>query len=167
MEALAGFNDFVAARSAALSRVAYLLTGDHAAGEDLLQEAMVRVAMRWGKVSNPEAFVRKVMYRQAVSVWRRRRRVRVDPVAQPPDEGEPDVSERVIHQLLLELALERLTPRQRAVLVLRFYEDRSVTEAAELLGCSQGTVKSQTNYALQRLRELAPELGDVSREVAR
>jgi len=167
METFAGFNEFVAARSVALSRVAYLLTGDHAAGEDLLQEALVKAAIRWSKVSNPEAFVRKVMYRQAVSIWRRRRRIQVDPVPEPPEGGGPDVSENVIRQLLLELALERLTPRQRAVLVLRFYEDRSVTEAAELLGCSEGTVKSQTNHALQRLRELAPELGDMSREAIR
>jgi len=167
MEAFAGFSEFVAGRSVALSRVAYLLTGNHATAEDLLQDALAKAAMRWSKVSNPEAFVRKVMYRQAISIWRKRRRLREEPVAEPPEQGGYEVSENVIRQLLLELALERLTPRQRAVLVLRFYEDRSVSEAAELLGCSEGTVKSQTAHALQRLRELAPELGDVAKEVTR
>jgi RNA polymerase sigma-70 factor (sigma-E family) len=167
MKEFPGFQEFVVARSAARSRLAYLLTGDHGAAEDLLQEALVKAAMRWSNLSNPDAFVRKVLYRQAVSIWRRRRHIRIEPVAEPPDHAEPDISETVMRQVLLELALEQLTRRQRAVLILRFYEDRSVTEAAALLGCTEGTVKSQTNYALQRLRELAPGLASAAEEVNR
>ena len=152
MDEYAGFTEFVAARSAALSRLAYLLTGDHAAAEDLLQDALIKAATRWRRIEAPEAFIRRTMYHLAVSGWRRRRRLREQPVAGPPDEpgGRPDTSEDTVRRIVLERALARLTPRQRAVLVLRFYEDRSAVEAAELLGCSVGTVTSTWWYAAGR-----------------
>ena len=147
----ATFTAFVRARQGALLRSAYLLTGDQHRAEDLVQGALVKLAERWPKVRTdyPEAFVRTILYRDAVSWWRRHRRERLGPV---PDRGRPDDADAIPRRLILERALEQLTPRQRAVLVLRFYEDLSTTETAEALGVSVGTVKSQTSLALARLR---------------
>lgn len=161
-----GFRDFVRARLAGLSRVAYLLTGDHHAAEDLVQAALAKVAARWGRVAatdNPDAFVRRIIYHEHVSAWRRRRRRPVEhPAAQPPERPDPrDEADDAIRRLLLERALAKLTPRQRAVIVLRFFEDLSEVDTAAVLGVSRGTVKSQTHYALGRLRALAPELADL------
>lgn len=156
-----GFVEFVSAYRGQLSRVAYLLAGDVSAGEDLLQIALARTAARWAKISRyerPEAFVRTVIYHEAVSAWRRRRRE--IPSESMPDRAGRDESEQVVQRVVFMRALRQLTPRQRAVLVLRFYEDRTIAETAELLGCSEGTVKSQTSVALARLRQLAPELGN-------
>jgi RNA polymerase sigma-70 factor (sigma-E family) len=151
------FEEFVRARSAALWRVAYLLTGDRHHAEDLLQTALERAAVRWERLDRPESYVRKVLYSQAVSWWRRRQRrvseVLVDAPPEPGgDAGEPEV------RIVVAQALHRLTARQRAVLVLRYYEDRTEVETARVLNVSVGTVKSQTRHALRRLRLLAPEL---------
>lgn len=146
-------------------RSAYLLTGDAHQAEDLLQTVLTRVARHWRKLAkdgNPEAYARKSLINEHIS-WRRRRRVRDVPTANPPERGYTSGDES-LHRITLEEALALLTPRQRAVLVLRFYEDRSVQESADLLGCSPGTVKSQTSHALGRLRELAPELADLLRD---
>ncbi|MET7395546.1 SigE family RNA polymerase sigma factor [Dactylosporangium sp. NPDC005572] len=152
-----GFDEFVRTRTAALWRTAYLMTGDRHHAEDLLQIALERAAVRWNKLDRPEAYVRRVLYTQSVSWWRgRQRRVKevlVDVVpesAGPP--GEPEV------RIMLAQALRRLTPKQRAVLVLRYYEDYSEEDTARLMRVAVGTVKSQTRHALRRLRELAPEL---------
>lgn len=157
-----GFRDFVRARLAGLSRIAYLLTGDHHAAEDLVQGALVKVAARWARVSatdNPDAYVRKVLYHEHVSAWRRRRHVLEQSTAQPPERpGLRDEADDAIRRLLLQRALAKLTRRQRAVIVLRFFEDMSEADAAAVLGVSTGTVKSQTHHALGRLRALAPEL---------
>jgi len=98
------------------------------------------------------------MYHAQVSWWRRGR-VDERPTAEPPERSSGgDHADATAVRLSLQQALMRLTPRQRAVLVLRFYEDRTEYEAAELLGCAVGTVKSQTAKALDRLRKVAPEL---------
>ena len=157
----AEFAEFVRARSGALGRTAYLLTGDRQLAEDLLQEALARVAARWEKVSaggDPEPYVRRVLYTCAVDGWRRKRPVEVLGL-EPPAAGE-DPTAAADRRVVLREALSRLTPRQRAVLVLRFYEDATEVQAAHLLGCSVSTVKSQTRHALERLRVLAPELAD-------
>jgi len=182
------FEVFVRARSSALARTAYLLTGDLHAAEDLLQETLARSAERWTKITrggDPEPYVRRVLYTRAVDGFRRRRLVEVatdhpelagsvsrgigphlakrgtvpatpgDTLGQGEIAGrEDDVSSR----LVLREALMRLTPRQRAVLVVRFFEDRTEVETAALLGCSVSTVKSQTRHALARMRALAPDL---------
>ncbi|HWG95046.1 MAG TPA: SigE family RNA polymerase sigma factor [Mycobacteriales bacterium] len=151
-----GFAAFVAARSGALLRTAVLLTADRHAVEDALQEALVRVASRWDRVvagGDPEPYVRRALYTSAVDGHRRRRDV---PTASLPD--APARADDADRRVVLQQALARLTPRQRAVLVLRFYEDRTEVQAADLLGCSVSTVKSQTRHALERLRVLAPEL---------
>lgn len=162
------FESFVRARSAALARTAYLLTGDVHHAEDLLQDTLARVADRWPTLvrkGDPEAFVRKVMYHRAVDVWRRRRvrpELLTEDVAHHPElASRVDDAETLVRRVVLRDALARLTPRQRAVLVLRFYEDCTEAQAAEVLGCSVNTVKSQTRHALRRLRELAPDLVEV------
>jgi RNA polymerase sigma-70 factor (sigma-E family) len=149
--------EFVSARGAALSRAAYLLTGNHQAAEDLVQDTFVVLVRRWrqsGRV-DPEAYVRKILYSRFVDGWRRRRWEQ--PWASPPESASGDEAGTVADRLTLEGALARLTPRQRAVLVLRFYEDLTETQAAAVLGISPNTVKSQTRVALQRLRELVPD----------
>ena len=162
------FEQFVRARTPQLLRTAYLLTGDQHSAEDLVQAALERAAAAWWRVrrqANAEAYVRQVMYRLQVSRWRSRRvRERLD--ADPPERAEPEPYAAVDLRLCLQQALSRLTPHQRAVLVLRFYDDMSVEQAAEVLGCSTGTVKSQTHLALRRLRETAPELAALVEEEA-
>ncbi len=160
------FSEFAASRLGRLSRIAFLLTGDHHGAEDLVQSTLEKVAEHWKRVSrmgSPDAYARRILYNEHVSVWRRTRLETSTDT--PPEPAAGDEAEAVVRRLMLRRALAKLTPRQRAVLVLRFYEDLSVTDAAHALGCSEGTVKSQTSLALTRLRQLAPELGDFSREV--
>ena len=150
--------EFVSARGAALSRAAYLLTGDHQAAEDLVQETYVVLVRRWQKSGtvDPEAYVRRIRFSRFVA-GRRRRRLSELPWATPPDAPGGDEAGTATDRLTLQGALARLTPRQRAVLVLRFYDDLTETQTADTLGVSPSTVKSQTRVALQRLRELAPD----------
>jgi RNA polymerase sigma-70 factor (sigma-E family) len=161
-----GLREFLSGRLAALSRTAYLLTGDHHAAEDLLQNALVIVAARWHPVAaagDPVAYARRILYHEHISSWRRNRYLRAEySTADVPDRGGPrDMSGDVVRRVVLERALAKLTPRQRAVIVARFYEDLTEVDAASALGCSVGTIKSQTHHALGRLRELAPELADL------
>ena len=157
------FEEFVRTRTAGLLRAAYLLTGDQHAAEDLVQTAFERTAARWRRIERDggaDAYVRTVLYRLQVDRWRRRK-VGERLTDAPPERPAGDAYAGADTRLALRTALGRLTPRQRAVLVLRFYEDRSEAQAAEVLGCSLGTVKSQTHLALRRLREGSPELADL------
>ncbi|MGH3387718.1 MAG: SigE family RNA polymerase sigma factor [Actinomadura sp.] len=157
------FREFVVARSAALMRVAYLLTGgDQHAAEDLLQIALTKTAARWTRVESPEMYVRRVMYRQQVNSWRLKGRRREAQVAVLPDQARHDDTPSLDLKITVRRALARITPRQRAVLVLRFFEDLPEAEVARLLDCSVGTVRSTTHRSLARLRELAPELNELS-----
>ena len=150
--------EYVAARGAALSRAAYLLTGDHQAAEDLVQDTYVVMVQRWRKAKrlDPDAYVRRILYSRFVDGWRRRRLLEV-PWSSPPDSPAGDVVGAATDRITLHEALARLTPRQRAVLVLRFYEDLTEVQTAAVLDVSPNTVKSQTRVALLRLRELAPD----------
>jgi len=152
------YHAFVSARYAALRRTAYVLTGNHHDAEDLVQTALMKAAGVWGRISErPEPYVRKVMYHENISRWRRRR------VTEEPLEGHDSAVEHTDSaedRLLLAGALARLTPKQRTVLVLRYYEDLTEQQAASAMGVRLGTVKSQTRHALMRLRQLAPELVD-------
>jgi RNA polymerase sigma-70 factor (sigma-E family) len=152
------FGAFVADRAPALIRVAYLLCGDQHAAEDLVQNALVKTATRWPTLrhADPEGYIRTVMYREQVSRWRRSARRR-ELFVEPPREVLADQSGHVDLRLAMRTHLLRLPPAQRAVLVLRFYEDLTETQAAQVLGCSVGTVRSRTHRAVSRLREL---LGD-------
>lgn len=160
------FDAFARAAWRPLLRSAVLLTGDRHSAEDLVQETLTRVAQRWIRVvrggDDPLPYARTVLYRLTVDSWRRRR-VRPETLTDDPGEhrGMPtDLVGEALDRLLLRQALLSLTPRQRAVLVLRFLEDRTEVETARVLGCSPNTVKSQARHALARLRELAPEVVD-------
>lgn len=148
-----GLQDFVSGRGPALSRAAYLLTGDHDAADDLVQSAVLRLLRHWKRVQDgdPEAYVRVIMYHLHVS-WRRRRRVTEDLGAPPPDRSGADPHPGTLLRLSLDRALGRLSPRQRTVLVLRFYEDLSEEQVAQALGCSVGSVKRHVYNGLARLR---------------
>jgi RNA polymerase sigma-70 factor (sigma-E family) len=149
-----GFEDYVRARSARLVRVAYLLTGDRHLAEDLAQTALAKVSVRWDAVSrrgDPDAYVRKTMLRTAIG-WRRRRWHGEQPTSPMPDVPAGDPTVAVEARERLRVALLCLTARQRAVVVLRFYEDLSEADTARTLGCSVGTVKSQTAKGLAKLR---------------
>jgi RNA polymerase sigma-70 factor (sigma-E family) len=160
-EDAAEFAAFVEGRQHQLLRAAYLVTGDRQLAEDLLQTALVKLAQRWEWVrdGNPEAYLRTVLYRDAVSWWRKHRREHV--TASVPERSGPDPAEDTALRLAFGTALARLAPRQRAVLVLRYFEDQSEARTAEILGVAVGTVKRQAHDAIRRLREIAPELGEL------
>jgi RNA polymerase sigma-70 factor (sigma-E family) len=144
------FEDFVAARSDRLLRTAYLLTGDHALAEDLLQTALAKAWRAWGRIGpEPEPYVRRILVTTYSSWWRRRWNGE-RPTEQLPERPHDAVD--VDGRFDLWEAVERLPRRMRAVVVLRFYEDLSERETADLLGIAPGTVKSQTSKALAHLR---------------
>ncbi len=150
------FDAFARGRMRELLRFAHLLTGDPHRAADLVQDALERTLMSWDRVvrkDDPVAYVRRAIVNRHVSVWRRYRRERL--VADAPDAAyDPRVAERAFDADLWA-ALATLPPRQRAVLVLRYYEDLSEADTAATLGCSVGTVKSSTFRALAKLRERA------------
>ena len=151
-QARESFEEYVAGRRAALLRTAYLLTGQHADAEDLVQLALVKAAPHWRRIcDDPEPYVRKILAREATNRWRRRRwrEVSTDVLPESP-EGAADPTDRE----LLRQALMRLSPRQRAVVVLRYFDDLTEQQTAEVLGIGLGTVKSHGRDAMARLREL-------------
>lgn len=150
----AHFIAFVHARSAALLRLAVLLTGDRHDGEDLLQTALTKAYRSWWRLRRPElaeAYVRRILV-TSVTSWRRRGAARERATGRLPDRLVAGPDTEVADRLVLAQALRLLSPGQRAVLVLRFFEDLSEQQTAELLGCSAGTVKSQTARGLAALR---------------
>ncbi|GGM41261.1 SigE family RNA polymerase sigma factor [Dactylosporangium sucinum] len=158
-----GFREFVRARLPRLSRAAYLLAGGHAQAEDLLQVTLIKAALAWPRISkaqDPEAYVRKILYHEHVRTWRRRRWLEESTDAVPERGHAEDETSRTVLRVVLKEALARLTPRQRAVIVLRYFEDLSEVDTAQAMGVTTGTVKSQTSHALARLRKLAPELAE-------
>jgi RNA polymerase sigma-70 factor (sigma-E family) len=150
------FHAFVVARTPALSRTAYLLTGDAQLAEDLVQTALFKAARAWHRIDGqPEAYVRRILYTQQVSWWRARRHVRETTLS---TYDAPAAATDTDLRLSLEQALARLTTRQRTVLVLRYFEDLTEVQTGAALGIGSGTVKSICRQALARLRTLAPEL---------
>jgi RNA polymerase sigma-70 factor (sigma-E family) len=150
-----GFDRMVQARSAALLRMAYLLTGDAHAAEDLLQAALTTTYLHWGGLRDEqagEAYVRTVLVRTHLR-WRRRRWRSELPTAEPQGTAADDPYRAADDRDRLRRALARLTARQRACVVLRYYADVSEAEVADMLGIAPGTVKSTTARALERLRE--------------
>jgi RNA polymerase sigma-70 factor (sigma-E family) len=155
--------DYVAARGTALLRSAYLLTGDRLVAEDLVQSALLKVWPRWREITalgDPHAYVRRTLLTIYLS-WRRRPSFFERPLAALPERpvrgADPDL------RLVLVAALARLPRRQRATVVLRYFEDLTEAQVAEVLGCSVGTIKSQTAKALRTLHHL---LGDLDLEVS-
>jgi RNA polymerase sigma-70 factor (sigma-E family) len=155
----ASFDDFVAARAGTLLSYAHLLTGQRASAEDLVQSALVRTLSSWSRVrnkGNPEGYVRRTMARLQINTWRGRGRhpeVLVPVLLDTDPDGAPGVRPGDYDERdAMWAALATLPARQRAVLVLRYYEDLSEADIADVLGCSRGTVKSQASKGLQRLR---------------
>ncbi|RZU51130.1 RNA polymerase sigma-70 factor (sigma-E family) [Krasilnikovia cinnamomea] len=147
-----GFNEFVVSRSTRLLRCAYLLTGEWAAAEDLLQSSLVKAWSAWSRIEgDPEPYVRRILVNTQASWWRRRWRAEL-PSAELPEVGQPGHADRVDDRDQLWQALRRLPTRQRTVLVLRYFENLSEAEIAEAMDCSLGTVKSQASRALAKLR---------------
>jgi RNA polymerase sigma-70 factor (sigma-E family) len=152
------FRQLVTRRGPALLRTAFLLTGDLASAEDLVQAALTQTYAAWGRLREPaaaEGYVRRTMATTYVSWWRRHRRERVTDAVPEPAVSTRDADadlQTVLARSVLWPLLARLPRGQRAVLVLRYYEDLSEAETARQLGCTVGTVKSQASRALARLR---------------
>jgi RNA polymerase sigma-70 factor (sigma-E family) len=153
------FREFVLEQWGPLTRTAYLLTGDRGSAEDLVQAALEKTHRRWGRILRKDApcvYVRRVMVNTAIS-WRRRRRVAEVPLLEADAVSAQDAYDRAESRHQLLVALRRLPPKMRAVLVLRYFEDLSEADIARVLGCSTGSVKSQASRGLARLRaELEP-----------
>jgi RNA polymerase sigma-70 factor (sigma-E family) len=158
------FEDFVYARSDSLLRTAFLLTGQNMAeAEDLLQVSLERAYRHWPRVcrsGDPEWYVRKILANASVDRWRRLAR-RPEHLLPPAEAGPfvPDHAAQIADRDYVLRALAGLTSRQRAVLVLRYFDDMSEAQIAQVLGCSVGTVKSQAARALARLRKPASPQG--------
>jgi RNA polymerase sigma-70 factor (sigma-E family) len=155
------FARWVAARQRSLVRAAYLVCGDADLAQDLVQDALVKVAGRWSRLrdQNPDAYARRIVYHDAISAWRKVRRERTvalvpEPAPAPGRGFEASSDDRIA----LEQLLGDLTVKQRAVIVLRYFEDRTEADCADILGVSIGTIKSQAHVALARLREKAGDL---------
>lgn len=165
-EADATFEEFVTARGPGLLRVARLLTGDAHLAEDLLQTVLAKVWSKWRRIGaeNPEAYVRKALVNTHLSWWQRRWRGEIPHAHErmPEGTGTGDPFDAVDLEQSLALVVRRLPARQRAVVVLRYFEELSVQETARILGCHPGTVKSQAAKALRTLRaelETLPGVG--------
>jgi RNA polymerase sigma-70 factor (sigma-E family) len=144
------FDAFVVERSPALLRSAYLLVRDEGLAEDLLQTALTKAWFAWKRIEDPEAYVRRIMVTTSASWWRRR--WNGETPTEAPEPPPPTRSDDPAEALEVWAAIGRLPRRQRAVVVLRYVEDRTETDTASLMGCSVGTVKSQCAKALAKLR---------------
>lgn len=170
MRAVAGrrdrldFEDFVAARGAALQHAAWLLTNDLHLAQDLVQTALTDAWRRWGRLSAPghdvEAYVRRSMYTTYVSWWRRRSFSERPSDGTARDDGTPgrtqaagsDTAREVVNRVSVTSALRELSPQQRAVIVLRFLDDRTIEATADILGMSTSAATTHQARALARLR---------------
>jgi RNA polymerase sigma-70 factor (sigma-E family) len=152
-----GFDDFVRSRSTGLLRVAFLLTGDRHAAEDLLQEVLEQMYVKWRRIDGaPEAYARRALVNRSTNRWRTRSRRPEAPLAHH-DRAQPDHSDDVAVRDAVIHALRALPPRQRAAVVLRYLDDLPVSDVARAMDCSEGTVKSNAARGLDHLRAtLAP-----------
>lgn len=149
-EVRSSFEEYVQARTPALLRIAYLVTGNAHDAEDLVQAALERAATRWQHLTDPEAYLRRVIYTKSISWWRSRR-------VRPPETLTATLPERPVEadhdtRLAVLSALHRLTRKQRAVLVLRYYEDLDDSTIAAILDCSPVTVRTHAMRAIDMLR---------------
>jgi RNA polymerase sigma-70 factor (sigma-E family) len=145
----------MSARSASLFRTAFLIIGDHQLAQDLLQESLIKTYIAWPRlrdVSKAEAYTRRTIVTTAIS-WRRRRSFHERPTGRLPDTTVPDATEAVTTHASVVAQLRTLPPRQRAAIVLRYYEDHTEAQTADVMGCSVGTVKSHVSTGLGRLRD--------------
>lgn len=158
-----GFTSWARENQGRLLKAAFLISGDSGRAEDLVQEALTKVALRWPDAgTHPLAYARRIIYNDHVSWWRRRR------VVEHPSESAPETSTvdaPVEARLVVARALRTLSLRQRQVVVLRYFEDLSEAECADVLGISVGTVKSTAHSAVAALRARVPELATIRSEV--
>ncbi len=157
----AAFAEFVAARSAALHRVAYLMVGERHLAQDLLQEAFTKTYVAWPRLRDPgkaEAYTRKVITTTAIS-WYRRRSWQERPSDTIPETSHEGHADDLARREWVWSALQSLPPRQRAAVVLRYYEDLTEAQTASALGCAVGTVKSQVHAGLASLRKTLDSQG--------
>ncbi|MEY9907058.1 RNA polymerase sigma-70 factor (sigma-E family) [Catenulispora sp. MAP12-49] len=150
------FREFVEGSWSRLLRTAYLLTGDHGAAEDLVQIALMRTYRHWARIEAyeaPEAYVRRAMVNANISAWRRRKPV-VHVMAEPPEPRAGTQDHQDAYALRDELwrVVCAMSPRMRTAFVLRYFEDLTEAEAAAVMGCAVGTVKSQIARGLAKLR---------------
>lgn len=150
------FEEYVSARGTALLRTAWLLTGDHQRAEDLVQTALGKTWPHWSQIAQSgrgayDAYVRKVMMTTYIAWWRRRAGSEY-PTEEVPEGSEPGVEAKAVEHRDLLRALSGLPRGQRAVIVMRYFEDLTEAQTADVLGCSVGTVKSQSARALSSLR---------------
>lgn len=159
-----GFAEYVAHRHSRLCRMAYLLTRDWGTAEDLVQTALAKAWLAWRRVEgNPDPYVYRIIVNTHASWWRRRWRGEV-PAGSVPERADPrDPAAEVDDQAALWNAIGALSPRQRAVIVLHYFEGRTLTQVADIVGCSLGAVKSQLSRALTRLR-VDPDIQTMSVE---
>jgi RNA polymerase sigma-70 factor (sigma-E family) len=164
----AEFVAFVEGSARRLLRTATMLTGDRGHAEDLLQTALERTARRWTKLDGaPEAYARVVLARLATDRWRGLRSRVGEVFGDPPENSHKDLAGEIAVRQALFAAMRQLTPRQRAVLVLRYFDDLTEAQTADALGVGVGTVKSTTSRALARLREIVPDLSPYLQEAPR
>jgi RNA polymerase sigma-70 factor (sigma-E family) len=164
------FDDFVAGNLEHLLKTAYLITWDGGEAEDLVQECLFKVARRWPRVrgmAQPRAYARRILVNLALDAagGRARRRGELDEASAAADEPARDLLAGLETRAELLDALARVTPRQRAVLVLRYFNDLTEAQTAEVLGCSPGTVKSNASRGLARLREVLAPIPNPTREL--
>jgi RNA polymerase sigma-70 factor (sigma-E family) len=148
------FIDFATAESAALVRTAFLLTGDRGTAEDLVQDVLERLFVAWPRVDDPRAYARRALLNRSRNVWRHRRRHGETPLSAAHDRLVADqASERAERDVVVR-GLAALPARQRAALVLRFFDDLSEIETAAAMACSVGAVKTHTSRGLARMRQV-------------
>ena len=153
----AAFAEFVAARSGALHRAAYLMVGDVGLAQDLVQEALTKTYVAWPRLRDPanaESYTRKAITTTAITWFRKKSWYGERPADRVPETADAGHADAVAVRTSLMSALAQLPPRQRAVIVLRYYEDLTEAQTAAALGCAVGTVKSQGAAALGKLRDL-------------
>jgi RNA polymerase sigma-70 factor (sigma-E family) len=158
------FAEFVLARSAALHRAAYLMVGDVGQAQDLVQEALTKTYVAWPRLrnkGNAEAYTRKVITTTAIGWYRHKGWRKERPTEYLPDKAAGGHADDVTTRSWVLECLAQLPPRQRAAIVLRFYEDLSEAQTAEAMHCAVGTVKSQVAAGLRKLRELMGDQVDL------
>lgn len=158
---MADFTELVAARGHALLRFAVMLCGDEDRAADLVQAALTRAYRRWARVAaadRPEAYLKAMIVNEHLRWWRRLSNRELPAVSAPPEVGGSDASAAHASRDAAWALLGRLPRRQRAVLVLRYYEDLSDDQIAAVLGCAASTVRATASRALTTLRAIVPTL---------
>ncbi|MEV5693832.1 SigE family RNA polymerase sigma factor [Micromonospora globbae] len=160
------FDEFVRARSSALLRSAYLLTTDRYAAEDLLQDVLERVYVKWRRIQDsPEAYARRVLVNRAVDGWRRRGHRQEVELGDGLGPSDSDHADEVAIRHAILVALRSLPKRQRTAVVLRYLDDLSETDTAHAMGCSVGAVKSHAARGLAKLRGVLPSSSSQSSDL--